>query len=159
MAAVIAAALVGLEEEAMQGAISDLKPTRHRAETIFSDRRMRIVDDAACNNGEALFYLLDRLEGRVHLLTLNQEQCFDGVGDRVRVTRLPREGLGGQLSLTLREALADLNLHGGTLVYAPGVPLVAENPQRYLQLFSSTVADLLPIICRAVDPADGRARR
>ena len=141
MAAVIVGVRLGIADEVIQRALDGLRPLPHRMETIRDDGRVRIVDDSACNNAPALRHLLDQLAGPVRLLTLNREFDVEAFAGRVRVTRLDREELERRLAPVLQDLLAELERDGGTLVYAPGVPIAGGDPAAYLELFAGAVRD------------------
>jgi UDP-N-acetylmuramoylalanine--D-glutamate ligase len=139
MAAVIVGVRMGIADEVIQSALDGLRPLPHRMETIHDDGRVRIVDDSACNNAPALGHLLDQLAGPVRLLTLNCAFDVEAFAGRVRVTRLGRDELERRLAAVLQELLPELERDGGTLVYAPGVPIAGGDPAAYMALFADAV--------------------
>jgi len=144
MAGVMVAIRLGIGDEVIQRALDGLRPLKHRMETIFDDGRLRIIDDAGCNNAPALLYLLDHVAGPVRLLTLMDAADLDVLPDRVQVTRLPAQGLEEHLSPVVAGLLAELKRDGGTLVYAPGVPIRSADPAAYMERFGAAVRAALP---------------
>lgn len=143
LAAVLAALEIGVGEAAIAAALAALRAPRHRLQVIHDDGYVRLVDDGACNNGPALRHLLSSLDGAVRLLTLNGDEDLDLEGGRVCVTRLQREGLEQALAPALRAQLGALPAGGGTVAWAPGVPVRADDPQAYLELFATAAATAL----------------
>lgn len=142
LAAVAAAVRLGVPDEAIARGLAELQPPPHRLQVIHDDGRLRVVDDGACNNAAAVGHALaglSGLAGPVCLLTLAPEPGATSPGGQVRVIRLQREGLESRLAVAVREQLDMLAGTGGTLLWAPGVPLREADPQAYLGLFAAAV--------------------
>lgn len=140
LAAVAAARALGVDDAAIAAALREPRALRHRCETIRDDGRVRIVDDSACNNEAALAHVIGRIPGPVRVLTLGEGRPPRAAGGRVRLVRLAREGLAQSLGPALRAQLADLPPEGGTILWAPAVPIAAADPAAYLELFAAAVA-------------------